>query len=250
VNEEVKHRRANPGRAAMLAVALLGLIYLISILGLQGVVNPATMSKYGTAGTALTSVAQALGGTGWGRAMALSLALSGIATTGTGIVLTARIIYGMATYRTLPQFLGNVSRRFATPVWASILVGFLLLAFSWVFLLTTSIQGVFYDVVSVTSVLFMIFYILTALATVSYYRRRLFTSLGSAIFLGILPIVSAGFLVWITYEYMISSAVTASVDWSLVGVVGLGLVLLFLARFALKSPFFQIRGESEARQNR
>ncbi len=247
VNEEVKHRRVNPGRAAMLAVAFLGLIYAISIVGLQGVVNPATMGKYGTAGTALTSVAQDLGGTGWGRAMALALALSTIATTGTGIVLTARIVYGMATYRTLPQVLGNVSRRFSTPVWASILVGFLILAFSWVFLLTTSIQGVFYDVVDVTSVLFMVFYILTALATVAYYRRRLFSNLGSGIILGILPVASAVFLAWIIYEYMISSTVTPAVDWSLIGVVGLGIVLLFVARFVLKSPFFQIRPESEAK---
>jgi amino acid transporter len=247
VNEEVKHRRVNPGRAAMLAVAFLGLIYAISIVGLQGVVNPATMGQYGTAGTALTSVAQDLGGTGWGRAMALALALSTIATTGTGIVLTSRIVYGMATYRALPQFLGNVSRRFATPVGASILVGFLIVAFSWVFLLTTSIQGVFYDVVNVTSVLFMTFYILTAMAMVAYYRRRLFSSLGSGFFLGVLPVASAIGLAWIIYEYMKSPTVTASVDWSLVGVVGLGIVLLFVARFVLKSPFFQLRRESEAK---
>ena len=43
--------------------------------------------------------------------MALSIALSVIATTGTGIVLSARIVYGMASYRALPEFLANVSRR-------------------------------------------------------------------------------------------------------------------------------------------
>ena len=48
--------------------------------------------------------------------MALAIALSVIATTGTGIVLGARIVYGMASYRVLPAFLGTVSRRFATPV--------------------------------------------------------------------------------------------------------------------------------------
>src|SRR5258708_11674859 len=35
VNEEVKHRRVNPGRAAMLAVGLLAVIYTFSIVGLQ-----------------------------------------------------------------------------------------------------------------------------------------------------------------------------------------------------------------------
>ena len=75
--------------------------------------------------SALVYTAQAIGGSGWAKAMAFALALSVIATTGTGIVLSARIIYGMASRRVLPALLGNVSARFATPVAASVLVGFL-----------------------------------------------------------------------------------------------------------------------------
>ena len=41
---------------------------------------------------ALVFTAQAIGGGGWAKVMALCLALSVIATTGTGIVLTARIV--------------------------------------------------------------------------------------------------------------------------------------------------------------
>ncbi len=39
--------------------------------------------------------------------MALSLALSVIASTGTGIVLIARLIYGMASHRVLPESLAT-----------------------------------------------------------------------------------------------------------------------------------------------
>ena len=39
VNEEVKHRRINPGRAALYAVAILGLIYILAQVGLQGLVS-------------------------------------------------------------------------------------------------------------------------------------------------------------------------------------------------------------------
>ena len=53
-----------------------------------------------------------MGGGFWAKVMALAIALSVIATTGTGIVLSARIVYGMASYRTLPSFLANVSRRY------------------------------------------------------------------------------------------------------------------------------------------
>ncbi len=108
--------------------------------------------------------------------MALSIALSVIATTGTGIVLSARIVYGMASYRALPEFLANVSRRCATPVAASIIVGLLIIVLSTVYYLATSVQNAFFDVIDVTGLLFSIFYILTALATMVYYRRRVFSS--------------------------------------------------------------------------
>jgi hypothetical protein len=78
-------------------------------------------------GSALVYVADALGGGFWAKMMALSIALSVIATTGTGIVLSARIAYGMASYRALPGVLSTVSRRFATPAVASVVVGVLLI---------------------------------------------------------------------------------------------------------------------------
>ena len=172
VNEEVKHRRTNPGRAAILAVALLAVIYTLAQVGFQGVVSPAKLQA--NSASALVYVAQALGGGFWAKMMALSIALSVIATTGTGIVLSSRIVYGMASYRTLPEFLANVSRRFATPVAASIVVGILLIALTWVYLLATSVQNAFNDVIAVTGQLFAIFYIMTALAMMVYYRRRVF----------------------------------------------------------------------------
>src|SRR5437762_896125 len=104
--------------------------------------------------------------------MALSIALSVIATTGTGIVLGARIVYGMASYRVLPEFLGTVSRRYATPVASSIVVGLLIVILSAVYYIGTSVQNAFFDVIDVTGLLFSIFYILTALAAIVYYHRR------------------------------------------------------------------------------
>ncbi len=242
VNEEVKHRRTNPGRAAMLAVGLLAIIYAFSTIGLQGAVSPGKLQA--NSSSVLVYIAQSLGGGAWGKIMALSLALSVIATTGTGIVLTARIVYGMASYRVLPEFLGNVSRRFNTPVAASIIVGVLIVGLSWVYLLTTSVQNAFDDVVDVTGLLFAIFYILTAIATMVYYRRRVFTNIRDCVVLGILPIGAAVFLGWIVVKSL--DGAPASQIWSLVGVVVVGLILMLIARFVLRSPFFQIQRESDA----
>ncbi len=245
VNEEVKHRRTNPGKAAMIAVALLAVIYAFSQLGLQGVVSPAKLQANST--SALVFIGQALGGSGWAKVMAFALALSVIATTGTGIVLGARVIYGMASHRVLPPFLGNVSRRFATPVSASVTVGVILLAGTWAYLLATSLANAFDDVIALTGLLYAAFYVLTALATIAYYRRRIFSNVLDAVILGILPIGAAAFLGWILVKSLINAPQQQL--WSLIGVIAVGVVLMLVARLVLRSPFFHIARESEGRRS-
>ena len=129
--------------------------------------------------------------------MALSIALSVIVGTGTGTVLSARIVYGIASYRVLPEFLGTVSRPYATPVAASIIVGLLIVGLSVVYYLATSVQNAFFDVIDVTGLLFSIFYIFTALAAMTYYRRRIIGSAWDFVTVGILPLGAARFLGWI-----------------------------------------------------
>jgi amino acid transporter len=245
VNEEVKHRRVNPGRAAVIAVALLAIIYTLSQVGFQGVISTAKLQAASANGTALVTVAQALGGGFWAKIMALSIALSVIATTGTGIVLSARIVYGMASYRVLPEFLGTVSRRYATPVASSIVVGLLIVALSAVYFLATSVQTAFGDVIAVTGLLFSIFYVLTALAAMTYYRRRIVSSAWDFVTVGVLPLGAAGFLAWIFVKSLGNAPWTQR--WSLISIVAAGLILMFSARFVLRSTFFQIPRESEIR---
>jgi hypothetical protein len=88
------------------------------------------------------------------------------------------------------------------------------------------------------------FYILTALATVVYYRRRVFSSFGDFLSLGLLPLGAAGFLGWMFYK-SVQDAAPPQI-WSLVGIIGLGLIMMLSARFILRSPFFHIRRESAA----
>jgi amino acid transporter len=242
VNEEVKHRRINPGRAAVIAVALLAVMYTLAQVGLQGVVSPSKLQA--NSSNALVYVAQALGGGFWAKVMALSIALSVIATTGTGIVLSARIAYGMGSYRTLPGFLSNVSRQYKTPAIASVVVGVLLIGIFWVYMLATSVQNAFYDVINTTGLLFAIFYILTALATIVYYRRRVFSGAWDFLSLGLLPLGAAGFLGWV-FEQTLQTQVTWPTRWSLIGIVAIGVILMLSARVLLRSPFFGIARESE-----
>src|SRR5258708_3517101 len=99
VNEEVKHRRTNPGRAAMWAAGLLVVLYTLVQVGLQGVVSPARLRAH--AAEVLVFTVQSFAGSGWGKVMAAAIALSVIATTGVGIALTARILVGKCSCRGL-----------------------------------------------------------------------------------------------------------------------------------------------------
>jgi amino acid transporter len=246
VNEEVKHRRKNPGRAAMIAVAIIAILLAVSQFGLQGVVSPKNLQANGA--SALVYTATAIGGTGWAKVMALALALSVIACTGTGIVIEARMIYGMASHRVLPTFLGNVSRRFSTPVAASVLVGLVLIIIAWVYLLSTSVANVFGDVIAIVGLLYIAFYVLTALAAISYYRRRVISNARDALFVALLPLASSGFLVWVAVKVL--QTAPASQVWSIIGVIALGLLLMLSARFIQRSSFFQIPLESDSDESR
>jgi amino acid transporter len=243
VNEEVKHRRVNPGKAAMMAVAFLAVVYTIAQVGLQGVVSPAKLQANST--SALVYVAAALGGSTWAKVMAFGLALSVIATTGVGIVLGARVIYGMASHRVLPPFLGNVNQRFSTPVAASVVVGVIILGGTWAYLLSTSLANAFNDAIAVTALLYAAFYILTALAAIIYYWRRVFSNVLDAVIIGILPLAAAAFLGWILVKSLL--AASSPQVWSLVGIVGVGVVLMLVARFVLRPQFFHLKPETEGR---
>jgi hypothetical protein len=64
-----------------------------------------------------------------------------------------------------------------------------------------------------------------------------------ALILGIPPVLAAGFLGWITYKVAAESARVG--DLIPRGVAVLGVLLMFAARYILKSPFFHIQRESD-----
>jgi hypothetical protein len=62
--------------------------------------------------------------------------------------------------------------------------------------------------------------------------------------LGVLPLAAAGFLGWIVGRSL--QGAPASQVWSLIAVIGVGVLLMLAGRFILRSPFFGIGRESDA----
>jgi amino acid transporter len=242
VNEETRGRSVNPGRAAVLAVLFLAIIFTISEMGLQGVVSPAKLQA--NSASALVYVAQAMGGGGWAKVMALALALSVIASTGAGIVALGRMTYGMARRRVLPPLLAAIHPRFSTPAVATLIIGTILVVVTWIYLLSTSVANAFTQVIDVTGLLYAAFYVLTAFGAVVYFRRRIVSNAADLVLVGILPLAAAAFLIWLVVKSLL--AAPAPQLWSVVGVVVAGIVLMFVARFGLRSSFFREPLESAA----
>jgi len=241
VNEEVRHRRANPGKAAMSAVGIAAILFILAQTGLQGIASANKMNN--NSSSILVYVGTRLSGSGvGGQVLALALALGVIAATGVGIVLSARIAYGIASYRALPSSLANVSARFKTPVVATVAASFILLAMGWAYLLSTSVQNTFSYVLNNTGILYATFYCITALSAMVYYRRRVVSSVTDFLTLGVLPLASIVFLAWVAIKSI--QGANAAQNYTLLGFLVVGVVLMIIARFGLKSPFFQIRRES------
>ena len=115
-----------------------------------------------------------------------------------------------------------------------------------VYLLSTSVANLFTTLISVDGLLYAAFYILTAFAVIAYYRHRIVSNAWDALLAGILPVAAAGFLIWIIVKTL--QTLPASGRWSLIGIVAAGILVMLVARYVLRSPFFQISRESASRE--
>jgi amino acid transporter len=244
VNEETKGRMVSPGRAVMLATALLAIIYTLAQVGLQGTVSPKALQAH--VSTAMIYSAQAIGGGTWAKVMALAIALSVVGATGTGIVIVSRLVYGMSSRDVLPRSLSNVSPRFRTPVLASLIAGIAIIAVITVDLLFAGLSNIFSDVVGVSGLLFSIFYVMTGLAMMVYYRSRITASVLDFLTLGLLPIASIALLCWV-FVKTITQVPTGEV-YTVCGVVGSGIVVMVLMRLIRNPAFFHLEREKYTRR--
>jgi amino acid transporter len=242
VNEETHRPRVNPGRAVLLVVVFLGLFYALCTMALQGAVSPHALQA--NAAAPLVYIGHVIGGTWLGRLAGLAVALSVIAGTGTGFVVLGRIGFGMSSSGALPASLGNLNRRFHTPVLATVIPGVAFLIVTWVYLLVGSVASAFSALVAGTGILFTAYYILTAMAMIAYYRRRVFSSPVGAVVDGLLPLAAAVFLGWIIWKAMAANA--ANINWTIAGIVGVGIVLMIVMRLTGSgAAYFATRREAD-----
>jgi amino acid transporter len=237
--EETTRRERNPGLAAIIAVALLGVFYTVISVVFSSAVPRSEMAKNGA--NAIVFVADRLAGTGWGRIMAVAVLSSVLATLLASLTVSSRIAMSMARDQGLPRVFARISATYRTPVAGTLIIGLVALAMVWPYVFMSSVSGALDKLINTSSVAFVIYYAATGLTVVWLYRGRVFSSTKNMLLSGVLPLVSAGFLVWVAYRTM--RAAPAAQNWTLCGITALGLLLMLFARHVRKAPSLSSRPE-------
>ena len=238
VNEETIDARHNPGRAAIVSVVTLGIMYSVLTFAYQGAVKGKALQDHGE--NALAYIAKSLAGSPWDKVMILAVLLSIVGATQTAMVSGARIAFSMGSDRTLPPALGTTHPRHRTPAVATLLFAALALVALWFYLLgSSSVQNSFSKVIGSVGLLFALFYAATGISVAVYYRRLALRGIGNLLQIGVIPLASAAFLIWVAWK-----SIPGLGGWSgsileyLYVMVALGIVLMLLARFGWRSDYF------------
>lgn len=240
VNEETERPERNPGLGTVIGVALLGIIFVVTFGIFQGIAPVSAINAH--ASNAVAFIGQRLGGVAGDRAFSFAAVLSVLATTQVTIIGLARLLYSMSRDRVVPSRLGIISERFRTPAFATALLGGLGIAFGIVDIYLSSVSTAISQVITVSGLLFSLYYAITALAATWYYRRFVTRSLKDAVILGAMPLSGAGLLLWVAYKGAIGLSGTEAY---ILGGLGIAAVIMTaIAATIYKSPIFKIKTEA------
>jgi amino acid transporter len=240
LNEETQAPEKNPGKGAVLGVALTGLLFVIMYATYQGVGSYNALQAHGA--NAIAWVGDRLAGTAGDRIMSFAVVISVLATTQVAILGTARVAFSMSRDRVLPRRLGVISDRYRTPAFATLVLGGSMIVLGLIDVFATSVASAMDVIINSSGVLYSIFYAVTGLAAAWYYRRLIFRSTKNTLMLGLLPLAGAGLLIWVTIKG--AQALTTSERYGMIGIAAAGICMMFVAARIYRAPIFRTQVET------
>jgi hypothetical protein len=106
----------------------------------------------------------------------------------------------------------------------------------------SSVATAIVDLVTVSGLLYSLFYAITGLAASWFYRRFILRSAKDVVILGLMPLGGAALLLWVAYKAI--GALSSTEAEILGGVAVLGIIMLVVAVKVYKSPIFKIKAEA------
>ena len=253
LNEETEGDVTKPGLAGLISTTIL----LITYVG----VATAVLAWHGIGGAAafddkpgiLAKFAEGALGDTLGQLVLLAVIVSALASTQTTILPASRTALSMARHEAIPNAFGEVSKRFFTPVFATVAVG--VLAVAWYVPGKLINKSFLFDSLTALGLMIAFYYALTGFACVIYYRREIRKTWRNFIFIGLAPLIGAVILTYVFVKALfnfsdIENSYSTS-EWLGfappavigVGMLLLGVVLLFGWRLYKREPFFKRKRE-------
>jgi amino acid transporter len=253
MNEETKNPEKTPGRAATLTVVTIVVLYLLISLSLLafagtgedglGLGNPDIQANvfFYLSGPILGPLA---------FLVSLAVLTSSASSLQSTFVSPARTLLAMGHYGALPRKFAQVTPRFFTPGYATIVSAVVASVFYAVMRFVN--ENVLWDTITTLGMMICFYYGITAFACVWYFRKQWTDSVRSFFFTLLFPLVGGIILVALFVITLVESLdpdYGSGTEWfglgSVfvlgVGIIGLGLVIMFWQ--AVKRPAF-FRGET------
>lgn len=192
VAEETRDPRRAGGRAGLIALVSLLVLYLIVICSITAFAGSEFLGSFGEFGALETAGTMILGST-LGKIVILAVMLSSLATAESAVLAQARTLLSMSRDGAIPAVLSKIHPRYRIPSVGTIFAGSV--ATVWFVFFIYASETFLFDSLVATSLIYAGFYGLIAVACLVYYRRLIFTSARMFVLAGLLPLGAAlGFL--------------------------------------------------------
>jgi amino acid transporter len=193
LNEETDDSSENPGRAGIIGMFLLLVLFLVAATSIQETLTPAEIQANTSA--TLTAFADKLVGPQWGSLAILAFLSSTVATLQTTLLPSVRTAFSMGRDHMLGHIWARVNPNWHTPALGTIIMG----ALAAIVAITSVKIGGLNAIVSagVTSIglLVAFYYSVVGISCTVYYRHALTKNIKGFVFAGVFPLLSAASLI-------------------------------------------------------
>jgi amino acid transporter len=194
LNEETKDAKKTSGLGGLLGTFVVFLLFEVFTTASNMVLPTKELANPGNVADFMYNLGQAVWhGTG-GKLLIVALLLSTIATLETTLIQVTRTLFTMGRDQTLPKILGTTHPARKTPFVATVVVTVLSLGIFVASQYVGSVSNILNDGYNAIAIQICIYYSLAGLSVVILYRRQLFKSVNNFIFIGLWPLLGAGFM--------------------------------------------------------
>lgn len=172
----------------------------------------------------------------WGNIAVLAVVLSTVGTIETQLTQCARLLYAMGRDQVLPPRFAEIHARFETPWLAGVVVWALAVVLLVLSSASADVGGIMERLIAAIGVMVSLYYGLTGVACVWYYRRTLTRGASTFLMRGLWPGASALFLLFLGVRQTLDLG--ADVTAPTVVALALGLVPLVVYRLRHRSAYY------------